>query len=219
MPELVWNYEAVSSWSTLLGALGAWGALYYLYKYTRRTTELRDEARRQTAIQSEAYEAAVMPLLVAEFSEWQLRPRITTDAVVLRNIGKGPALGVQVEPIRTGTSTAQFDYIPLLEAGASTPIICVRETPRAPSYPEQNCAGDLERLVGYARQYVMVWCTEDPLRIVARSLSNTVHESLFKVELRGSDRFAVLVFKGRESRLEKAQTEPASASAATAGNP
>jgi len=217
------NPAVASAWATIGGGVAALvvgiPTLTYLVKYTRRTSELRDEARRQTAIQGDVYEASVMPLLVAEFGVLAQKGDAPTDAVLLRNLGRGPALGVQVEPIRRGANLVRFDYIPIIECGGSAPIVCIKGTPAPSNYDSDSAtvdhvlpAGVLHR---YARHYILGHSSaDDNIKAVTRSLSNTVHEFNSSVELRGSDDFAVLVYKGKTSRPAGAED---SATGSTAG--
>lgn len=146
--------------------------LIYLVRYTKSTVDLRNEAAKQSRIQGEAYEASIMPLLVARFSTVELAGN-HRDAVVLQNIGKGPALGVQVDPIETAQGVVSFDYIPVIEPGNTAALVCVRNTPEPQTYttPERD-ADALQRnsvLYGYARHYILG--TSHELKIVTRSMS------------------------------------------------
>jgi hypothetical protein len=210
LDNFVWAHaDVATAWFTLFAALFALiigiPTVFYLLKYVRLTAGLRVEAQQQTVIRGDAYEATVMPLLVAEFGSWKLSDSLSPDAVVLRKIGKGPALGVQFAPLRTATSTVIFDYIALIEPGGTVPLACVGDTPAPPDYPTPEQSRDerqrlFERLYGYARWYVLKFPDTYELKVETRSLSNTVHEFLFNLELRGTDRFAVLVYRGRNSK-------------------
>jgi hypothetical protein len=206
------NPAAVSAWAGLVALAVGFVTLVYLIKYTRRTGELRDEAKSQTRIQSEMYEASVMPLLVAEFGSWQEGTNPTTDAVLIRNLGRGPALGVLVDPITVGDLQVRFDYIPIIECGGTKPLVCVKDTPMPEGYSrvqqliDDHTAGDSSNhnassfLHRYARSYMLAHDSKNgDIKVVARSLSNTAHEFRFSVELRGSDDFAVLVYQGKSS--------------------
>ena len=206
------NPAAVNAWAGLVALAVGFVTLVYLIKYTRRTGELRDEAKSQTRIQSEMYEASGMPLLVAEFGSCQEGIKHSTDAVLIRNLGRGPALGVQVDPIVVGHLKVRFDYIPIIECGGKKPLVCVKDTPmpagysRAQQLSDACTAGDSSNynssgfLHRYARYYVLAHDSSNgEIKIVTQSLSNMVHAFRFSVKLRGSDGFAVLVYKGKSS--------------------
>lgn len=209
--NLLWNHpDVAAAWATLIAALSTLAigipTLLYLIKYTRRTEELRIEAGKQTAIQSDSYEASVMPLLVAEFGE-QIFGRIRCPAVLLKNIGRGPALGVEFCPVCDASGITNFDYIPVIGCGESQPLICAR-VEKAPDAPREQgseqAAIERSQLCQSARDAVLRYSGTDELKVMTRSLSNTEHEFFFKLELRGSDRHAILAYQGRNSRPGKA---------------
>jgi len=205
--NFVWGHpDVATAWFTLFAALVplliSVPTILLLVKYTRSSVDLRNEAVKQSEIQSETYEASVMPLLVVQLSRTKLSGNLQAYSVAVHNVGNGPALGVQVDPIQTPQGVVHFDYIPMIEPGKEAPLICVRNTPEPETrtMPEQIRDSSIHeaRLYQYARHYVLA--NSDDLKITTHSLSNTVHEFFHKVEHRGSDTSPFLVYSGRKTR-------------------
>ncbi len=192
--------EVFSALSVLINFV----ACVCLFYYTRRTTELRDEARKQSEIQSNVYEASIPPLLMAEFS-----PPLGT--VLLRNVGSGPALSVQFGPINMPTRTIQFDYIAVIAPGDSATLSCTDEGVfdlSAMSILEfrllletTECAGIKGEKEGngmklFASHYLRSAPASEARTVTARSLSNMVPTFRFNPRLIGENKREVLEYGG-----------------------
>src|SRR5712691_10426564 len=69
----------------------------------RETARLRQASSRQIEIMTEQKEAAIRPLVVSRIERYadQLAPHAPYSRFVLRNIGHGPALFIQVQTFTT----------------------------------------------------------------------------------------------------------------------
>lgn len=160
-----------NSWTALFTGFGFMiGAvsLFFLYRYVKETTRLRQEAEKQT-------EGLVSPILILEFG----KVVGVGDCVVIRNVGDHHAFEVQVQPVKDPDGDYVFAEIPLLLAGKEQTVEAILQGEPYKKDITFTTASAYVGLSDYPERRAYVTC---------RSVSGTLHTYVFEVRYRARDR-------------------------------